>query len=114
MWEKIDQEIGTVFLSAEKALHTPTKKGHKWSPALAKAGLAKRHWKTRLTQAQAGTLPKAPPHGSYTIQDDCTLDLEILQKRYDEATKVFESIVHRHPAKGGSFDSTKNPSIGIC
>ena len=97
MWEKIDQEIGRVFQEAEKSLHIPAKKMHKWSPALAKSGAVKRYWRTRLAKAEAGH------HGSIltrqaatlSLNDDGTTDLNILRQRYDSATRHYAAMINR-------------------
>ncbi len=107
MWEKIDQEIGIIFHEAEKALKIPTKKSHKWSPALATAGLVKRFWKLCLNQAHAGChnpklhtqAVKLRIHNDGT-EDIPTLqtryeDIPTLQTRYDVATCHFSSMINR-------------------
>ena len=98
LWEKLDNEIGRVFQSAEKALKTPRKSAHKWSPALAKAGAVKRYWRVRLAWAQSGKhdLPNFSRRAfELRLTDDGSTDVAVLQQRYDAATKHFASITSR-------------------
>jgi hypothetical protein len=86
-----------VFKTAEKALKSPGKTSHNWSPALTKAGALKRHWRTRLVHAQAGkptTIPSITPN-SVQISDDGTDDIDIHQQRYDSATRHYASVINR-------------------
>jgi hypothetical protein len=98
LWEKLDNEIGRVFQSAEKALKIPKKSAHKWSPALAKAGAVKRYWRVRLSWAHSGKqdLPTFSRRAfKLRLTDDGSTDVDVLQQRYDAATKHFASITSR-------------------
>ena len=92
MWEKIDRELGLIFLGAEASLKTPKKTKYMWSPTLALAGATKRYWRSRLANAAAGIagtfLSKRGNHNP-SIIDDGTTDVTELQRRYDQATIAY-------------------------
>jgi hypothetical protein len=89
MWEKIDKQIGHIFLQGEKSLDLPTKT-REWSPAFAKSGAECRYWKARLQNAtmhRCGNQSLSHLANKYDILDDGSTDHSTLETRLDEATR---------------------------
>ena len=98
MWDKLDDELTTIFQVAEKGLRIPTRTTRAWSPALAKAGAEKRYWRLQLSHAIKGTtggFPMQQKAKEANIEDDCAEDIPTLEGRYNRATVQYASMVDR-------------------
>ena len=97
MWNKIDREVGRIFIHGESVLKTP-KQRKAWSPDLVVAGATKRYWKIRLSHAHQGKSYCAKllrKSRELHIVDDLTEDIAILQQRQDDATHRYEEAAGR-------------------
>ncbi len=94
MWNKVDKEIGWIFINAEKSLTVP-KIRTDWSPPLAHTGSTLCYWRTRLSLAKSGNPINPNLRCTKTmlkIQDDLTNNIRLLETSCVNALNKYQAL----------------------